>query len=83
MTENKRLINPPRGFHPNRVSDLLVILMANVEEALLDSGATPNVDYNRLDLLQAATPFVVSMFNDNTVEFVTEWPDLQHDDQRG
>ncbi|MNJ16398.1 hypothetical protein D3C77_106590 [compost metagenome] len=79
MNVNKRLVHLPRGFHQDRVSDLLVVFMANIEEALLDSGATPSVDYNRQDLLQAATPFVLSIFDDRTrhspLELVTEFPE--------
>ncbi|MFJ7883552.1 hypothetical protein ACIQYF_08580 [Pseudomonas sp. NPDC096917] len=72
----KRLVVPPRHFAPNLVSDLLVVMMANVEDALLASGATTD-SYNRLDLLKAATPFVVTMFaeSDTPPEFVVEWPE--------
>ena len=86
MTVNKRLVHPPHGFDPNLLSDMLVVFMANIEEALVVSGATPTVDYNRLDLLQAAMPLVEIIFNvtnSEPVKIVTEWPDLQHDDQRG
>ena len=86
MTVNKRLVQPPRGFDPNLLPDLLVVFMANIEEALVVSGATPAVDYNRLDLLQAAMPLAEIMFNDRhsePVKIVTEWLELQHDDQRG
>lgn len=74
---HKRLVIPPRHFDPSLVSDLLVVMMANVEDALLASGATPDLGYNRLDLLKAATPFVVTMFaeNDAPPEFVVEWPE--------
>jgi len=73
----KRLVFPPRRFDPSLVSDLLVVMMANVEDALLASGAAPELGYNRLDLLKAATPFVVTMFaeNDSPPEFVVEWPE--------
>lgn len=73
----KRLVVPPRHFEPNLVSDLLVVMMANVEDALLASGAIPDLGYSRLDLLKAATPFVVTMFAENNEppEFVVEWPE--------
>jgi hypothetical protein len=51
--------------------------MANIEEALLATGATPTVDYSRLDLLQAATPFVVRMFEapyTQPMKIVSDWP---------
>jgi hypothetical protein len=86
MTVNKRLVRPPRRFDPKLLPDLLVIFMANIEEALVVSGATPTADYNRLDLLQAAMPLAEIMFNDTNskpMEIITEWPELQHDDQRG
>lgn len=86
MTVNKRLVHPPRGFDPNLLSDMLVVFMANIEEALVVSGATSTVDYNRLDLLQAAIPLAEIMFSDKHSEpmkIVTEWPELQRDDQRG
>jgi hypothetical protein len=74
---SKRLVVPPRRFDPNLVSDLLVVMMANVEDALLASGAVPDLGYSRLDLLKAATPFVVTMFaeSDSPPEFVAEWPE--------
>lgn len=65
-TRERRLVFPAEHFNKNSISDLLVILMANVEDALLESGAIPHQDYNRLDLFKAATPFVVSMFEDTT-----------------
>jgi hypothetical protein len=73
----KRLVAPQGRFDPDLVSDLLVVMMANAEDALLASGATPGIDYNRLDLLKAATPFVVTMFaeNESPPEFVVEWPE--------
>ena len=73
----KRLVVPPRRFDPSLVSDLLVVMMANVEDALLASGAIPEIGYSRLDLLKAATPFVVTMFAENNEppEFVVEWPE--------
>lgn len=73
----RRLVVPPSRFDPSLVSDLLVVMMANVEDALLASGATPESEYTRLDLLKAATPFVVTMFaeNDSPPEFVVEWPE--------
>lgn len=80
-SHQSRLIYPPRGFDPDLVSDLLVVLMANIEEALLATGATPTVDYSRLDLLQAATPFLVSMFeatNTQPMKIVTDWPANPH-----
>lgn len=71
-----RLVDPPRHFDKDRLSDLLIILMANVEQALLESGAKPGIHYSRKDLLQAATPFVVSMFEaPSRMYFITEWPD--------
>lgn len=79
--KGKRLVHPPRGFNQNRVSDLLVALMANVEDAFLESGAEPGFDYSRLDLMKAATPFVVSMFGEKRLppmEIVTEWSELDN-----
>lgn len=86
MTVNKRLVHPPRGFDPNLLPDLLAVFMANIEEALVASGATPTVDYNRLDLLQAAMPIIEGMFNNKNSEpmqIVTEWPELQQTRKRG
>ncbi|WP_157742008.1 hypothetical protein [Pseudomonas sp. NS1(2017)] len=45
------------------MSDLLSITMANIEDALLEAGAFPAIDYTHLDLLSAAGPFVLSMFS--------------------
>ncbi|CAI8980480.1 hypothetical protein EMIT0P100_60282 [Pseudomonas sp. IT-P100] len=76
-SHQSRLVYPPLGFDPDLVPDLLVVLMANIEEALLATGASPIVDYSRLDLLQAATPFVVRMFeapNTQPMKIVTDWP---------
>lgn len=73
----KRLITPPRHFNSGLVPDLLLVIMANVEDAMIASGAAPGVDYDRSDLLAAATPLVVTMLN-GTGEppaFITEWSD--------
>lgn len=75
-----RLVVPPHVIDPHLVSDLLVVMMANVEDALLASGATPDLGYTRLDLLKAATPFVVSMFDKSQppLRFAVEWPEHEH-----
>ena len=74
-----RLIIPPRSLNLNLIPDLLVVLMANVEEALVSTGAKPGIDYDHSDLMAAASPFVASMFNspDSHVVFVTDWDELE------
>lgn len=76
---NNRLITPPRHVDKDRVPDLLMLLMANVEDALLETRATPGQDYTRADLLAAATPLLAAMISSsaNPPSIYTEWPEQE------
>ena len=65
MSANKRLVRTYNTYDTNTLTDLLSMVMANIEDALLETGAEPTTDYNRMDLLREATPFVLSMFSEN------------------
>ena len=78
MSGNKRLVRLYSQYDRNSLTDLIAITMANIEDALLEAGAAPAVDYNHLDLLREAGPFVLSMFNhegDDPITITTKWTD--------
>ena len=54
MSANKRLVRTHNTYDTNTLTDLLSVVMANIEDALLETGAEPTTDYNRMDLLREA-----------------------------
>lgn len=71
------LVIRPTASAPECLEDLLHLMMANVEDGLLNAGARPGKDYTYRELLQAATPLVRSIFNRGDVSFQTEFnPDM-------
>lgn len=76
-TGDKPLVRRFARYNLDQISDLLAMLMANVEDALIEAGAKPGLDYNHLDLLREASPFVLSMLNHDRgkpMEFICSWP---------
>lgn len=75
---DKPLVRRYARYNSDHLSNLLAMMMANVEDALIEAGAKPGLDYNHLDLLREASPFVLSMFNDDRgkpLKFTCEyWP---------
>ena len=49
-------------------------MMANVEDGLLQSGFTPGEDYTCKDLLTAAMPLVMAVWDKGNVTFTAGWP---------
>lgn len=41
------------------LSDLLLAVAANIEDAMIEAGATPGGDYGMLDIFQMAAPFAL------------------------
>lgn len=68
--EHKRLIRVCSGYDTSRLTDLYAITMANIEDAMIETGAKPEVDYTRADLLKAAGPIVKSMFELESYEAI-------------
>lgn len=74
---DKPLVRRRARYDINLLSDLIALMMANVEDALLETGAKPALDYNHLDLLKEASPFVLSMFNSDKgdpLQITCDWP---------
>lgn len=59
-----RLISRFEIYDTNDVQDMLSLMSANVEDALIESGAEPGKDYQILDVFKLAQPFVLEMFKD-------------------
>ena len=47
------------------LADEFYAIAYNIETSLLNSGAVPGKDYNRLDLYKLAQPFVLELFKGN------------------
>jgi hypothetical protein len=75
-TDFKRLIRDFGEADPNTLEDLWLILARNVEDSLIEAGATPGEDYTMLDLYKLAQPFVLDLFRkpDNDITFTYKWP---------
>ena len=62
MKQQKRLINKVDNMARNDLADELFAIAYNIEDALLQVGATPTVDYTYLDLFKLAEPYVLELF---------------------
>ena len=69
----ERLINAYCNIDNSTIDDFTLAMMANVENALLSAGATPNVDYTYRDLLKAVTPIVADQFRSDVLTYAVEW----------
>lgn len=77
MYGKKHLVRRHSNYDKNSLTDLIVLTMANIEDSLLEAGANPLVDYDYLDLLREAGPFVLSMYNQkggDPISMTCEWP---------
>jgi len=70
---HERLINACRHIDNSTIDDFTLAMMANVENALLSAGATPNVDYTYRDLLKAVTPIIADQFRSGVMTYALEW----------
>lgn len=52
----------------NDAQDLFIIAAAAIEQALMQTGAEPGTDYNKLDLFNLAQPFVLERFKEQGVD---------------
>ena len=57
----KRLISPEReiALSTEDWSDLWLLFAQNMEDALLDAGATPGKDYNYQDMFRLSQPYLL------------------------
>jgi hypothetical protein len=70
----KRLITVYETYCLDNLDDWLSVVMANIEDALLTSGATPGVDYNILDLAKLAMPIVADDQKLKACTLTVSWP---------
>ena len=60
---------------PSTLDDLLSCIMATIEDGLLQSGFAPGQHYTQKDLLDAAMPFVKSVWDSpKDIAYTTGWP---------
>ena len=65
-TGRKRLLKTTKQSDINCFDDLLYCCAVTVEDAMLTSGATPVLDYSRLDLFKLAMPLARDMRTEHT-----------------
>lgn len=70
---HERLIKAYSHTDSSTIEDFTLAMMANVENALLYAGATPNVDYTYRDLLKAVTPIITDRFRSHGMTYAVEW----------
>lgn len=58
------LIRRYATYDSTHLTDFLQIIAANVEDALISSGATPGVDYSLRDIFEWAMPVFLDIFRD-------------------
>lgn len=54
-------------------NDVLVMFARNIEDALIEAGAEPGVDYSRLDLFKLAQPYVMERFKGDALTYTKGW----------
>jgi hypothetical protein len=69
MTQNKPLINELDAMGKDDLADELLAIAYNIEQALLQAGAIPKVDYSYLDLFKLAEPYTLELFRTRNMEY--------------
>lgn len=59
------LLREIRHTDATTLEDLLLIMAKNMEQSLIEAGATPGKDYSVRDLYTWATPFALEVFKKN------------------
>jgi hypothetical protein len=54
------------------LTDYLITVAENIENALLEVGAVPGKDYTRLDLIKLASPFCRRAWNEGDLGITSE-----------
>lgn len=57
------LIHRVDHYDINHMEDMLQVAAINVENALINAGATPGVDYSIMDVFKLAQPFALELFS--------------------
>lgn len=52
-----RIVKEYDSYDTDSLTDVLMIIMTDIEDALLQAGAEPGKDYNYRDLMNWAIPF--------------------------
>ena len=70
----KELMTRYNNTGMDEFSDLFMIMAKNVEDSLIQGGATPGEDYSILDLYRLAQPFALSVFKSSeSMQFTLSW----------
>ena len=70
-----RLIRTFTDTDSSCLDDLISVMMATVEDGLMQSGFEPGKDYTKKDLLDAAMPFVKALWHkQGNIKFTVGWP---------
>lgn len=69
----KTLIPPFEGLDETTFHDTLLMFAKNIEDALIDAGATPGEDYTRLDLFRLAQPYVLERWKSGELIYTKGW----------
>ena len=68
-----KLIKDYNNIQADTFEDYFMAIAKNIEESLLQSGATPGKDYNIIDLYKLAQPFVLEQFKKNKISIAVSW----------
>jgi hypothetical protein len=64
MSAPKYLVDRCVDYDPTHMQDFIQIMAMNVEDALLQMGAVPGVDYTLRDVIGWAMPFALHAFSE-------------------
>lgn len=67
-----RLISPLEKYYHPDLSDYLCLMMMAIEDAYIKCGFEPNIDYKRMDILNAAIPFVLERWKRDELSVISE-----------
>jgi hypothetical protein len=74
--EKKRIVERFAKYDKGDLQDALLMIAANIEEAMIRGGAMANTDYKILDIFQLAMQYINAPLDDQKTlgqEFYTEF----------
>lgn len=70
---SEKLIRNIRLIDKATFEDYYLAIAKNIEDSLVEAGATPGEDYTIIDLYTLAQPFVLDQFKENKIDIAIEW----------
>jgi hypothetical protein len=76
MENQTFLIKRYQKYDENSLSDWIIMMAAEVEDAYLEAGGQPNIDYTFHQIMEAAVRLVIAKQTNEIIK--TSLPNLEH-----